>query len=225
MENDQENTREVIREAWLKRRIEILEAALRGLFSNPHLNLGDLVYKIRDSELKGWEGPAVTQWSEAVEFAERALNNPGTPPAAMGIPVPTQVSIDVEAVRSCYNKTAKAAAQIRMFENKLGELMDNLAGRLAEMRKTLYGAHSEKILKPNEDKKLVIRTGVIFNHSKCNIPLYQVVKEIPIEGGQLRFPVGSLIALPEGIPTPSPENSQPVCPKCGKIEAEELVIS
>lgn len=146
-------------------------------------------------------------------------------PAAPGITVPTQASIDVEAVRSAYNKMAKAAAQIRMFENKLGELMDNLAGRLAEMRKLLYGPHSEQILKPNEDKKLVIRKGVIFNHAKCNSPLYQVVKEIPIAGAPIQFPIGSLMPLPEGIPTPSPENPKPVCPRCGEIPVEELIIS
>src|SRR5262245_57311172 len=47
--------------------------ALEALQSNPHLHLGDLVYNVRDSEMKGWEGPAVTQWSNAVELAKAAL--------------------------------------------------------------------------------------------------------------------------------------------------------
>lgn len=48
-------------------------AALEGLTSNPHLDLGDLVYRIRDSELLGWDGPSVTAWSEAVSRALSAI--------------------------------------------------------------------------------------------------------------------------------------------------------
>jgi hypothetical protein len=40
--------------------------ALHLLATNPHLDLGDLVYTVREKELKGWDGPAVTQWGTAV---------------------------------------------------------------------------------------------------------------------------------------------------------------
>jgi colicin import membrane protein len=56
-------------------------ALVKALFSNPHVNLGDLIYKVRDSEGDGWDGPWVTQWGEAVKAAEDAIkeftkNNP-----------------------------------------------------------------------------------------------------------------------------------------------------
>lgn len=52
--------------------VEMFEA-LTALTTNPHLNLGDLVYKIRESELKGWEGPAVIAWGKAVEATDAVL--------------------------------------------------------------------------------------------------------------------------------------------------------
>jgi len=36
-----------------------LVAALEAISSNPHCDLGSLVYKVRDSDLEGWKGPAV----------------------------------------------------------------------------------------------------------------------------------------------------------------------
>lgn len=48
-------------------------AALRALSTNPHLHLGDLVYKVRDSELQGWDGPSVKAWSDAVVAATKVL--------------------------------------------------------------------------------------------------------------------------------------------------------
>lgn len=48
-------------------------AALRALSANPCLNLGDLVYQVRDRELQGWEGPAVIAWSNAVTAANEVL--------------------------------------------------------------------------------------------------------------------------------------------------------
>lgn len=48
-------------------------AALRGLLTNPHISLGDLVYTVRDRELQGWDGPAVKAWSDAVMAAEAVL--------------------------------------------------------------------------------------------------------------------------------------------------------
>lgn len=50
-----------------------LLAALRGLFSNKHLDLGDCVYRVRERELEGWEGASVKQWSDAVTAAKELL--------------------------------------------------------------------------------------------------------------------------------------------------------
>lgn len=50
-----------------------LLAALEALFSNPHIYPGDLVYQVRDREGLGWDGPAVTQWSDAVTAAKAAI--------------------------------------------------------------------------------------------------------------------------------------------------------
>jgi hypothetical protein len=51
-----------------------LLAALEALSSNPCINLGDLIYQVREREGKGWDGPAVTAWGEAVEKAKAAIN-------------------------------------------------------------------------------------------------------------------------------------------------------
>lgn len=48
-------------------------AALKAVSSNEHVDLGDLVYYVKDRELKGWEGPAVTQWSKTVELVKEAI--------------------------------------------------------------------------------------------------------------------------------------------------------
>jgi len=48
-------------------------AALEAISSNPHCDLGSLVYKVRDSELEGWDGPAVTAWGNAVEAVTAVL--------------------------------------------------------------------------------------------------------------------------------------------------------
>jgi len=53
-----------------------LRAALVALTTNPHMNLGDLVYGVREREGLGWEGPAVKAWSDAVQSAETALRKP-----------------------------------------------------------------------------------------------------------------------------------------------------
>lgn len=50
-----------------------LLAALECLFSNPYISLGDLVYHIRERELQGWDGPAVTAWGNAVTAAKAAI--------------------------------------------------------------------------------------------------------------------------------------------------------
>lgn len=51
---------------------DLLES-LKALTTNPHVNLGDLVYKVRDSEGEGWDGPQVKAWSDAVQAAAAAI--------------------------------------------------------------------------------------------------------------------------------------------------------
>jgi len=56
----------------LKGRVIELESVLTALMTNPHLNLGDLIYTVRERECVGWDGPAVIAWGNAVEAAEKA---------------------------------------------------------------------------------------------------------------------------------------------------------
>jgi len=51
----------------------LLLEALKALTSNEHIDLGDLIYKVRENEGLGWEGPSVTQWSDAVQKAQAAI--------------------------------------------------------------------------------------------------------------------------------------------------------
>lgn len=48
-------------------------AALRALMTNPHINLGDQVYEVREREGQGWDGPSVKAWSDAVAAAGDVL--------------------------------------------------------------------------------------------------------------------------------------------------------
>ncbi len=48
-----------------------LEEIITAISTNPHINLGDLVYKVREEEGKGWDGPAVKTWSEAVNNIDK----------------------------------------------------------------------------------------------------------------------------------------------------------
>jgi hypothetical protein len=47
-----------------------LEDVLRALLTNPHLDLGDLVYDVREREGEGWDGPSVNAWGNAVTKAK-----------------------------------------------------------------------------------------------------------------------------------------------------------
>jgi len=47
-----------------------MEEALRMLSQE---SLGDFIYEIRDSELQGWDGPRVENWSRAVRIVAVAL--------------------------------------------------------------------------------------------------------------------------------------------------------
>lgn len=44
--------------------------------NHPHIDLGDLVYGVRDRADEDWNGPSVTAWNNAVMNAERALKPP-----------------------------------------------------------------------------------------------------------------------------------------------------
>lgn len=59
-----------------------LRDALRALAANPHLNLGDLVYDVREREGLGWDGPSVKAWSDAVARAEKILERDAARPPA-----------------------------------------------------------------------------------------------------------------------------------------------
>lgn len=54
-----------------------LLAALLALTSNPHIALEDLVYRVREVEGEGWDGPAVKAWIEAVTAARAAIIKAG----------------------------------------------------------------------------------------------------------------------------------------------------
>lgn len=58
--------------ALLAERAELIEV-LRGLLWNEHVDLGDLVYQVRDREMLGWDGPSVKAWSDAVAKARAIL--------------------------------------------------------------------------------------------------------------------------------------------------------
>ena len=61
----------------LERENERLLAALLLLTGNPHIDLGDLVYQVREREGKGWDGPAVLAWSQGVTSAKAAIAKAG----------------------------------------------------------------------------------------------------------------------------------------------------
>lgn len=66
-------TAEVKRERERAERAEDVVAALvRG---GGHLDLGDLVYEVREREGRGWDGPAVKAWSDAVVEARQIASN------------------------------------------------------------------------------------------------------------------------------------------------------
>lgn len=50
-----------------------LERALRGVHTNPKLNLGDLVYTVREHEEGDWYAPSVIAWSNAVKLGRKVL--------------------------------------------------------------------------------------------------------------------------------------------------------
>ena len=51
---------------------DLLEAA-RMLNDCLHIDLGDLTYLVREREGQGWDGPAVSQWSDGVTRLRSAI--------------------------------------------------------------------------------------------------------------------------------------------------------
>lgn len=54
-------------------RLDELRGILRALMENPHIDLGDQIYKVRESEGEGWDGHHVKAWSDAVTAARNIL--------------------------------------------------------------------------------------------------------------------------------------------------------
>lgn len=50
-----------------------LRDALKALMTNPSIDLGDMIYNVKDREGKGWEGPDVTAWGKALIEARKLL--------------------------------------------------------------------------------------------------------------------------------------------------------
>jgi hypothetical protein len=50
-----------------------MESVLRGLMENPHIDLGDKIYEVREREGEGWDGKHVKAWSDAVAAAQKIL--------------------------------------------------------------------------------------------------------------------------------------------------------
>lgn len=54
--------------------IERLVSALRGIMEHDSIDLGDLVYTVRERDGLGWDGPLVKSWSDAVSRANNVLS-------------------------------------------------------------------------------------------------------------------------------------------------------
>jgi len=52
--------------------------ALKSLMTHEHVDLGGLVYEIREREGLGWDGPSVKAWSDAVTEAREAIKEATT---------------------------------------------------------------------------------------------------------------------------------------------------
>lgn len=50
-----------------------LKEALTGLMKNPSIDLGDMAYRVKEAEAKGWEGPDVIAWGQAVQNARKLI--------------------------------------------------------------------------------------------------------------------------------------------------------
>lgn len=53
--------------------VQNLETALRGLMTNPSIDLEDKVYDVREREGLGWDGPDVVAWGVSIMIAKALL--------------------------------------------------------------------------------------------------------------------------------------------------------
>lgn len=51
----------------------LMRDILIALTTNPFIDLGGVVYDVREREGRGWDGPAVTAWSDACGAAAKIL--------------------------------------------------------------------------------------------------------------------------------------------------------
>lgn len=54
--------------------IKVLVEALEAISTNKCVSLSDLIYRVREVEGEGWEGPQVKAWSDAINKIESALS-------------------------------------------------------------------------------------------------------------------------------------------------------
>lgn len=60
--------------------------ALVAISTNPHLNLDDRIYDVREAEGHGWDGPAVVAWSNAVCAVKQTIKDAKR--LGMTLPIP-----------------------------------------------------------------------------------------------------------------------------------------
>lgn len=53
------------------------QEVVKELFTNAHGYPSDYIYYVRESEGKGWDGPAVKGWGDACSKAEKLLKEDG----------------------------------------------------------------------------------------------------------------------------------------------------
>lgn len=53
--------------------LERVAEAAKKVNTQKGIDLGDLIYRVRENEGKGWEGPLVKRWSNAVAELEASL--------------------------------------------------------------------------------------------------------------------------------------------------------
>jgi len=58
-------------------RLKEYQSALAAIFNHPNINLGDLVYTVRERNEGDWDAPPVKAWGDAVVECERILKRDG----------------------------------------------------------------------------------------------------------------------------------------------------
>lgn len=82
---------------------------LKALFSNPHINLGDLTYNVREREGKGWDGPSVVAWSKAVTAAQNLLDEAEGQVGAEEPDTPETLAVEIQRLQHRANKAVRLA--------------------------------------------------------------------------------------------------------------------